>query len=162
MPQKSPILDLNKIDLKHPVATIEDIRKVIPHRYEFEMLSGILHIDRKKQNIVAYKDVSTDDFWARGHMPGRPIMPGVLIVEAAAQMTCYYRMTCQDDGQLIGFAKLTDVRFRQQVIPPCKLILMAKLVSMSRRHIVTYTQGFVDGKMVYEGTITGMGLAENA
>ena len=82
-----PIIDLKAIDTNKPVATIEDIRKVIPHRYEFELLSGILHVDHDRQTIVAYKDVGEDDFWTRGHLPGRPIMPGVLIAEAAAQMT---------------------------------------------------------------------------
>ena len=160
MPQK-PIIGLNKIDVNRPVAIIEDIRKVIPHRHEFEMLSSILYLDTDKQVVAACKDITTDDFWVRGHMPGRPLMPGVLIVEAAAQMTCYYRMKTGDNGQLIGFARVEDVRFRRQVVPPCKLILMAKLTSMSHRHISTYTQAFVDGRMVYDGSITGMALPED-
>ena len=159
MPHK-PIVDLDKIDLNRVVATIEDIRKVIPHRYEFEMLSGILFVDRDKQKIVAYKDVLKDDFWARGHLPGRPIMPGVLIAEAAAQMTCYLAMSLHENCPFIGFARLDEVRFRKQVLPPCKLILMAEFEALSSRHVISNCQAYVDSALVFEGKITGMRLME--
>jgi len=157
MPHK-PIIELDKIDTNKVVATIEDIRKVIPHRYEFEMLSGILYDDFENHKIVAYKDVSADAFWVRGHLPEKPIMPGVLIVEAAAQMTCYHRMHWIQDNQFVGFARLDEVSFRGPVLPPCKLILMGKMVSMSSRRVVCYSQAFVNSTMVFEGQITGMPL----
>ena len=153
-----PIIDLKAIDTNRPVATIEDIRKVIPHRYEFEMLSGILHIDYEKQTIVAYKDVGAADFWTRGHLPGRPIMPGVLIAEAAAQMTCYLAMSTVEDSPFFGFARLDKVRFRKPVIPPCKLILMGKFTTLSNRHVISNCQAYVDSALVFEGRITGMRL----
>ena len=157
MPRK-PIIDPGQIDPNKVVATLDDIRKVIPHRYEFEMLSGILHDDFENHKIVAYKDVSEDAFWVRGHLPDRPIMPGVLIVEAAAQMTCYHRMRWIRDGQFVGFARLDEVSFRGQVVPPCKLILMGELVTMCSRRVVCYAQAFVDSTIVFEGKITGMPL----
>ena len=157
MPRK-PIIELDKIDTNKVVATIEDIRKVIPHRYEFEMLSGILYDDFENHKIVAYKDVIADAFWVRGHLPEKPIMPGVLIVEAAAQMTCYHRMHWIQDHQFVGFARLDEVSFRGPVLPPCKLILMGEMVSMSSRRVVCYSQAFVNSTMVFEGQITGMPL----
>ena len=157
---RSPIVDLKMIDTDNVVADIEEIRKVIPHRYEFEMLSGILYIDRDKRKIVAYKDVSKDDFWARGHLPGRPIMPGVLIAEATAQMTCYLAMNILDDRPFIAFARLDDVRFRRPVIPNCKLILMAELKTLSKRHVVSNCQAYVDSALVFEGKITGMRMPD--
>ena len=157
MPSK-PIIDLKEIDTNKIVATIEDIRKVIPHRYEFEMLSGILYIGHDKQRIVAYKDVREDDFWARGHLPGRPIMPGVLIAEAAAQMTCYLAMSIYEDCPFIGFARLDAVRFRKPVLPPCKLILVGEFEILSKRHVISNCQAYVDSALVFEGRITGMPL----
>ena len=159
MPRK-PIIALDKIDSNTVVATIEDIRKVIPHRYEFEMLSGILHQDLEKHKIVAYKDVEKDAFWARGHLPGRPIMPGVLIAEAAAQMTCYLAMGLYENCPFIGFARLDEVRFRKQVLPPCKLILMAEFEAVSARHVISNCQAYVDSALVFEGKITGMRLPD--
>ena len=159
MPRK-PIVDLAKIDTNKVVAGIDEIRKVIPHRYEFEMLSGILFVDREKKQIVSYKDVRKDEFWARGHLPGRPIMPGVLIAEAAAQMTCYLAMSLYKDCPFIGFARLDKVRFRKQVLPPCKLILMAEFEAVSSRHVVSNCQAYVDSTLVFEGIITGMRLPD--
>ncbi len=153
-----PIIDLKTIDTNKVVASIEDIRKVIPHRFEFEMLSGILYMDYDKQRIIAYKEVREDDFWARGHLPGRPLMPGVLIAEAAAQMTCYLAMSMQENCPFIGFARLDAVRFRKQILPPCKLILMAEFEALSRRHVVSNCQAYVDSTLVFEGKITGMRL----
>ena len=153
-----PIIDLKAIDTNKVVATIKDIRKVIPHRYEFEMLSGILYVDYKKRRIAAYKDVRDNDFWARGHLPGRPIMPGVLIAEAAAQMTCYLAMSIYEDCPFIGFARLDKVRFRKQVVPPCKLILAGELETLSSRHVISNCQAYVDSILVFEGKITGMRL----
>lgn len=153
-----PIIDLKEIDTNKLVATIEDIREVNPHRYEFELLSGILYVDYKKQEIVAYKDVGEADFWTRGHLPGRPIMPGVLIAEAAAQMTCYLAMKLLEDSPFIGFARLDKVRFRKPVLPPCKLILMGKFKTLSKRHVISHCQAYVDSTLVFEGKITGMRL----
>lgn len=157
---RKPIVDFAKIDANKVVAGIDEIRKVIPHRYEFEMLSGILFMDRQKKKIVSYKDVRKDEFWARGHLPGRPIMPGVLIAEAAAQMTCYLAMSLYENCPFIGFARLDKVRFRKQVLPPCKLILMAEFETVSSRHVVSNCQAYVDSTLVFEGTITGMRLPD--
>ena len=159
MPRK-PIVDPKRFDLNNAVAGIKDIRKVIPHRHEFEMLSGILFVDRDKHKIVAYKDVQKDEFWARGHLPGRPIMPGVLIAEAAAQMTCYLAMILRENCPFIGFARLDEVRFRKQVLPPCKLVLMAEFENLSSRHVVSNCQAYVNSDLVFEGKITGMRLPE--
>ena len=155
---RAPIIDLKKIDTDKVVLSIEEIRKVIPHRYEFEMLSGILYVDYDKQEIAAYKDVSKDDFWARGHLPSQPIMPGVLIAEAAAQITCFLAMSILDDHPFIGFARLDNVRFRKPVLPDCKLVLMAELETLSNRHVVSNCQAYVDSALVFEGKITGMRL----
>ena len=122
------------------------------------MLSGVLYVDYEKQKIAAYKDVRKDDFWARGHLPGRPIMPGVLIAEAAAQMTCYLAMSMYKDCPFIGFARLDAVRFRKPVLPPCKLILMGKFETLSNRHVISNCQAYVDSALVFEGKITGMRL----
>ena len=85
-----PHLDLSQVDLGRVLADHEAIRKVNPQRFEMEQLTAIVHADPAAHLIVGYKDVGTDEFWVRGHMPGYPLLPGVLMCEAAAQLCSYY------------------------------------------------------------------------
>ncbi|MGB2937767.1 MAG: beta-hydroxyacyl-ACP dehydratase, partial [Phycisphaerae bacterium] len=94
----SLVVDLDSIDLEHILMGPEEIRKYNPHRYEMEQLSGVLHLDRDAGRIVAFKEVRDDEFWVRGHIPGRPLLPGVLMVEAAAQMCSLYYKVVQEDS----------------------------------------------------------------
>ena len=84
------LVDLSKIDLSRVLMTVEEIRQYNPHRYEIEQLNGVIHLDPAAGQIVAFKDVRPDEFWVRGHIPGRPLFPGVLMIEAAAQMSSLY------------------------------------------------------------------------
>ena len=150
------LIDLSTLDLNKNAIDIETIRAVIPHRYEMEQLSGIIKFDPEQKIIVGYKDVSDKEFWIRGHIPGRPLMPGVLMLEAAAQLcTYYYKKTTQDD-RFLGFGGVDKVKFRGKVTPGNKLILIAKNKELRSRRAIFDTQGVVDGKLVFEGVIIGM------
>jgi 3-hydroxyacyl-[acyl-carrier-protein] dehydratase len=106
--------------------------------------------------MMAYVDVRPDAFWVRGHIPGRPLMPGVLMIESSAQMISYFAKKVTQAEGFIGFGGVTDVKFRGQVVPGQKLVLLGKLLEMRARRTIGATQGYIDGTMVYEGTITGM------
>src|SRR5690242_5590200 len=82
--------DLASLDAGRVLADKEAIRRVLPQRFEMEQLEAIIHLDPAAAIIVGYKDVRHDEFWVRGHMPGYPLMPGVLMCEAAAQLVSYY------------------------------------------------------------------------
>ena len=151
-----PFVDLATLDFEHPIATLEEVRKVNPQRFEFEMLTAILFFDEAHKVLGAYKDLAADEFWVRGHIPGRPLMPGALMIEAAAQMSSYFITKALGGTKFVGFGGVDDVKFRGQVIPPCRFVLLGKMVEMRPRRAVCDTQGFVDGKMVFEGRITGM------
>ena len=85
-----PILTPDEIDLDHVVAGREEIHRHNPQRFEMEQLTAIVRLDTERHLIVGYKDVAADEFWVRGHIPGFPLMPGVLLCEAAAQLCSYY------------------------------------------------------------------------
>ena len=72
------------------IADIESIRKCNPQRFEIEQLTAVVFEDFEQRTIVGYVDTSLEDFWVRGHMPGMPLMPGVLMCEAAAQLASYF------------------------------------------------------------------------
>jgi len=154
-----PQLHLNPadLDLGRIVADIEAIRRVNPQRFEMEQLSAIVHLDPERQLIAGYKDVGIDEFWARGHMPGYPILPGVLLCEAAAQLCSYYIVTQGLlQGDFLGFGGLENVRFRGPVHPGDRLILIGQLARYHRRQTVFNVQGFVGTSMVFHADIIGV------
>jgi 3-hydroxyacyl-[acyl-carrier-protein] dehydratase len=154
-----PQLHLNPagLDMGRIVADIEAIRRVNPQRFEMEQLSAIVHLDPEQQVIAGYKDVRGDEFWVRGHMPDYPIMPGVLMCEAAAQLCSYYIVTQGLlQGDFLGFGGMEEVRFRGPVRPGDRLILIAKLARYHRRQTVFNVQGFVGNSMVFHADIIGV------
>jgi 3-hydroxyacyl-[acyl-carrier-protein] dehydratase len=153
------LVDLATIDTSRILYDLEAIRQVNPQRFEMEQLTGILFLDPSEHLIIGYKDVRDDEFWVRGHMPDYPLMPGVLMCEAAAQLASFYCHTIKlvDDG-FIGFGGMEDVRFRGKVKPGDRLILISKATRVHRRQTIFETQGFVGASMVYHGRIIGVPL----
>jgi len=151
--------DLAKLDFSHVLADRDAIRKSNPQRFDMEQLDAVVYLDPHQQLIVGYKDVHADEFWVRGHMPGYPLLPGVLMCEASAQLCCYYS-TAQGivHGDFLGFGGMDNVRFRGQVRPGDRLVLVGKGLKFHRRQIVFNVQGFVAGTMVFHADIIGMPL----
>jgi 3-hydroxyacyl-[acyl-carrier-protein] dehydratase len=152
-------IDPASIDLQKIVVDQEGIRKVNPQRFEMEQLNAIVHIDPTQHLIAGYKDVHADEFWVRGHLPNYPIYPGALICEAAAQLCSYY-ITTQGHarGDFIGFGGLENVRFRGQVRPGDRLLLISKVTKLHRRQTIFSVQGFVGSKLVFNGDVIGVPL----
>src|SRR3989442_11849366 len=97
-------LDPASIDFGKIIADREAILRVNPQRFEMEQLTAIVHLDTEQQIIAGYKDVRADEFWVRGHMPGYPLMPGVLMCEAGAQLCAFYMVSAGlKMGDFIGF-----------------------------------------------------------
>ncbi|KHE93526.1 MAG: beta-hydroxyacyl-ACP dehydratase [Candidatus Scalindua rubra] len=152
------LVDIDTIDLNELTADIDQIRLIVPHRYEMEMLSGILKFDLENKIIIGFKDVKKDEFWVRGHIPGNPLMPGVLMVEAAAQLCTYYFKSSIQTEKFFGFGGIDKVKFRGKVLPGDKLIIIAKNSELRDRRAIFDVQGMANGKLVFEGKIIGMAM----
>jgi 3-hydroxyacyl-[acyl-carrier-protein] dehydratase len=153
-----PLYDYTRFDFDNPVVDLQDIRRVNPQRHAMEHLSAVVHVDRESHGIVGYKDVTDREFWITGHMPGFPLMPGVILCESAAQLAGFYaRKYDVLGGDYLGFGGMDDVRFRLPVFPNCRLILMARITKVrpGRRAEFDF-QGFVDDRMVFSGTMIGV------
>lgn len=151
------ILDPTQVDTSRVLVDREALRKVNPQRFEMEMVDAVVHIDPERHIIVGYKDVRPDEFWVRGHMPGFPLMPGVLMCEAAAQMVSYYIAHINFKvGDFIAFGGMENVRFRGTVRPGDRLILIGKGVRVHRRQTIFNVQGFVGDSLVFHGDIIGV------
>ena len=154
----APLIDFDSLSLDRVVATREDIRRVIMQRGRFEMLDGISHVDHEGNLVVGFLDVHADAWWARDHVPGRPLFPGALMIEAAAQLCTFDFMARQPEmiDTFVGFAGVDKVRYRGVVEPDSRMIFAGRVTRL-RSSMFTYaTQGFVDRKLVYEGDIMGM------
>jgi 3-hydroxyacyl-[acyl-carrier-protein] dehydratase len=156
-----PLFDLHSIDLNTVVADVEAIRKINPQRHEMEQLTAIVKLDHTEGLIAGYKDVRADEFWVRGHMPGYPLMPGVMICEAAAQLAAYYMCTLDTlAGDFLAFTGLENVKFRGPVKPGDRLVLIGKSIRITKRSMHSRVQGFVNRSMVFEGDVLGMPYAK--
>lgn len=164
MKGKENIVDPSQLDFDNIVANLEEIRKYNPQRHEMEQLTAIIHIDRQRNVCVGYKDVTNDEFWARGHMPSMPLMPGVIMCESAAQLSSFYTQRFDLlNAQMIGFGGLEEVRFRDPVIPGDRLVVACQLVKhRPRRMVVCRFQGFVRQNTVVSGIIKGIPLPVDA
>lgn len=163
MPAK-PLTDLSQVDFDNPVYSLEEIQEVNPQRHEFAQLTAIVHVDQEQQLAVGYKDITEDEFWVAGHMPGYPLMPGVIQCECAAQLGGFYaRKFDVVDGEYMGFGGMKDVRFRQPIEPGCRLDLVAQITQVRARKMAYFRfQGFVDMVMAFEGTLIGVSITSNS
>jgi len=152
------MIDLDQLDTSVLQYPIEEVRKYNPQRFEFEQLSGVYKICPEQRMGVGYRDLGTDEYWTRGHIPGRPLFPGVLMLEAGAQLACFtYKILYNDDpNRFLGFGGVEKVRFRATVQPGERMIFIAKEIESRRRRFTFDVQGVVGGRLVFEAQIIGM------
>jgi len=164
VPGKNLILDFSAYDLNHVVADIEEIRRYNPQRFEMEQLTAIVFDDRERGICVGYKDVTSNEFWIRGHMPGMPLMPGVIMCEAAAQLCGFHVQRHNLMGaQMIGFGGMDEVRFRGTVVPGDRLVIASEKLQLRTGAMVRCRfQCFVNEQIVCEGQIRGIPIPVDA
>jgi 3-hydroxyacyl-[acyl-carrier-protein] dehydratase len=150
------ILDPSRLDFSRLLADRDEILRVNPHRHEFALLDGIVYCDPESCVFAGYHDVRADAWWVRGHIPGRPLFPGVLMIEVAAQLASYLTQHLLGTEGFVGFAGVDKVKFRGTVTPPARFVIVGRGTQVKRRRIVCETQGFIEDTMVFEAEITGM------
>ena len=149
------LIDLRQVDLDRVCLTKDDIYERLPQRFEFRVLDGVCMLDVEGRRIVAYADIRSEDWWVRGHVPNRPLLPGVLMLEMAAQASAVLARLHGNDT-FVGFGGVDNCKFRDTVVPPARLYILGVGVDYRPRRIVSDTQGVMDGKLVFEARITGL------
>lgn len=134
--------------------TLEEIQKLLPHRYPFALVDRITEYIPGK-SATGLKNVTFNEPHFQGHFPGRPIMPGVLIVEAMAQVGGIVLSQVPGvDGRLCVFAGIDKVKFRRPVVPGDQLIITTELITIKRlRFGKMQARAEVDGQLACEGTL---------
>lgn len=159
MPAPVPHIDLSTVDLNRVIADHARIYEVLPHRAPMQLVTAVVHSDPEQHIVVAYKDVATDEFWVPGHMPGYPLLPGVLMCEAGAQASAYYTLSRGfHDGLLMGLGGLENTRFRRAVRPGERLVLVGKGLKIRQKMTLFNIQGFVGHEMAFHTDVIGVAL----
>lgn len=163
MPVQKPLIDPKDYPLDRIAFPMEEVRRFNPQRHEFEQLTSILHYDAAANLMVGHRRVEADEFWARGHLPGRPLFPGALMIEAMAQVASLHSHLHLELGPevFIGFGGLDGFRFRNTVEPPCDLLVAGTVTRGSRTRVMMKWEGQMlkaDGTLVCEGIVIGVGL----
>lgn len=164
MPSKDEILDPLSLSFESPLADLEAIRALIPQRDGIEQLTAVVFEDTATNTVAGYKEVREDEFWVSGHMPGMPLMPGVLMCEAAAQLASFFVQRHDLLGcEMVGFGGLDKVRFRGTVVPGDRLVIVVQMIQVRRgRMIRSRFQCFVGPNLVSEGELIGVPIPVEA
>ena len=135
------------------IIDINKIREIIPHRYPFLLVDRVTYIEPGIK-ASGYKNVTSNEPFFQGHFPGNPIMPGVLIIEALAQLGCIAMLVKEEYKNMIGlFAGIDSVRFKKQVVPGDKLELYVELLKLKGPIGKFKSEAKVDGQLACEAEI---------
>jgi 3-hydroxyacyl-[acyl-carrier-protein] dehydratase len=137
------------------VHTTREIEALIPHRWPILMVDRIVEYDAAAKRIVGLKAITSSDWWAKGHFPGLPVLPGVLQVEALAQTLAVYVAKQPGFGDRIGlFAGIDDCRFKRVVAPGDVLRLEITMEKLGSRFGRARGVASVDGEVACEATLS--------
>ena len=130
--------------------SVEEISNIIPHRYPFLLVDRIIELSDTK--AVGIKNVTVNEWFFQGHFPGRPVMPGVLVVEAMAQVGGVLMLSKEENrGKLAYFMSIDNVKFRRAITPGSQVVLQVEVIKMKSKVGRLQGKAFVDGKLAAEG-----------
>jgi 3-hydroxyacyl-[acyl-carrier-protein] dehydratase len=151
-----PLIDITSVDLANVAISADEVGIMNPQAGDMRQLNYVSYVSEDQQTAVGIKNVKEDEFWVAGHIPGRPIYPGVLMIEAAAQISSVLYHLNAESNHFMGFTRCDNCSFRGQVLPESTLAIVSIIRKFQRRRFVCDAQGYVDGQFVFEAKITGM------
>jgi 3-hydroxyacyl-[acyl-carrier-protein] dehydratase len=136
------------------ILDIVEIQKLLPHRYPFLMVDAIVEVERLKR-IVGIKNVTMNEYYFQGHFPGKPVMPGVLIVEAMAQTGGLLLLLDIPDraNKLLFFVAIDGARFRRPVVPGDQLRIECNVLNWRGDFCKLEGKATVNGELAAEGIV---------
>lgn len=155
---KQPLFDLTGIDLSARLVSRQQLEHWNAHRGAMAMLDWVIWHSPDYRRGIALKQIRNDDFWVAGHFPGKPMFPGVLMIETGAQLASYLYNVRFPVPKIAAFIRLEEATFRTPVLPGDNLYLLCKEVKFTPKRFSSDVQGLVEGKIAFDARITGMAL----
>ncbi len=157
----APLFDIAGHDLSNVHVPPDRLDELLPQAGDMRQLDRVVWIDPPAKHAIGVKTLRDDEFWVPGHIPGRPLLPGVMMIEAAAQLSSVlykYRLEADnlDFEGFLGFTRVENGVFRGSAEPGDTLVLLAVEKKFQRRRFACEAQGLKDGKVIFEVRCTGM------
>jgi 3-hydroxyacyl-[acyl-carrier-protein] dehydratase len=156
------LFDISAVDRTKVQVTREGIEQWNPHRGVMSLLDGIVYLSDDRTRGVALKHVRQDEFWVPGHFPGKPMFPGVMMIETAAQLACYMFITRKAAPTLVAFLRIENAAFRSPVVPGDDLLVLSQEVKAQKRRFITDVQGIVGDRIAFDARLSGMMTEERS
>lgn len=145
-------MGLEQMDIKGKQLDVNMIQKILPHRYPFLMVDRIVEATDRK--VVGLKNVTINEPFFQGHFPGQPIMPGVLIIEAMAQVGGVAALNVKENlGKLAYFLSINNAKFRKPVVPGDQLMIESELVKQKMGVVQVHAVAKVNGEVTTEADL---------
>ena len=156
MPE-TPTIDLTQIDFTAVVADKAQIYSVLKQAGRFALLDKVVRFSTEERVSIGYKEIRADDWWCADHVPGRPLFPGVLMIETGAQLASWDHLRRHPEQKgFVGFGGLNDTRFRGQVEPGQRLVFVARETRVRSKMFLYAVQAFVKNDLVFETEVIGV------
>lgn len=157
MPE-TPTIDLQQLDFTNFVADKTQIYALLKQAGRFALLDAIVRFSTTDEHVsVGFKDIRADDWWCADHVPGRPLFPGVLMIETGAQLASWDHLTRYPaQNKFIGFGGLNETRFRGLVEPGQRLVFVAREMRVRSRAFTYAVNAYVGTDLVFETEVIGV------
>lgn len=152
------LFDVSGIDLKATHATKPEFEKWIPHRGAMSLMDRVVWVNDALTRGIAMRRVQPTEFWVPGHFPERPMFPGVLMIETAAQLACYLWVVRKGEPQLAAFLRIENCAFRSMVEPGDDFYVMCEEIKWQKKRFISKVMGFVEDRVTFEAELSGLAM----
>jgi 3-hydroxyacyl-[acyl-carrier-protein] dehydratase len=152
------LIDLTEIDLSQTICDARGLDEFLPQTGPMRQCDRIVWVSEDRRRCVGMKYVRPDEFWCDHHIKGRPLYPGVLMIESGAQCASWLFRTRFPALGFLGFLRCDETVFRGQVVPGDEFVILVEEIEATPRRFISKLQGLVRGKLVFESKITGMAI----
>ena len=152
------LFDFSAIDLSQTICDSRGLDEFLPQTGPMRQCDRIVWVSENLRQCVGMKEVRPDEFWCEHHIKGRPLFPGVLMIESSAQCASWLFRARFPALGFLGFLRCDEVVFRGQVVPGDQFVILVNEIEANSRRFISQVQGVVRGKLVFEAKITGMAI----